>query len=254
MRAARRGESTSTPERGEHRVGALDGGGRAPLLGREAPHGRERRAGRERLVDDPAREPCCQVIDLRHGVSQMVWYTAGHAEEAWMSRWSRMVHRARSSRSLGGGRARAAAQEPQDLIVQSTTSVRDSGLLEQVIIPDFQEQYPQWRLKVVAVGTGQAIANARAGQGDVLIAHSPAQEARFVADGFSLEPEGRTIMWNDFVIVGPQSDPAGGSPPGATTPRPRFEAIAAAGAQGGATSSPAATTRARTRRRRTSGS
>ena len=121
----------------------------------------------------------------------------------------------RMSRTLLGGflalacAPAAAAQEPQDLIVQSTTSVRDSGLLEQVIIPDFQREYPQWQLKVVAVGTGQAIANARAGQGDVLITHAPAQEAQFVADGFSLEPSGRTIMWNDFVIVGPTGDPAG---------------------------------------------
>ena len=74
---------------------------------------------------------------------------------------------------LAGGCRRADAQEPQDLIVQSTTSVRDSGLLEQVIVPEFQREYPQWRLKVVAVGTGQAITNARAGQGDVLITHAP---------------------------------------------------------------------------------
>jgi tungstate transport system substrate-binding protein len=136
---------------------------------------------------------------------------------------------------LGGGVPAAAAQEPQDLIVQSTTSVRDSGLLEQVIIPDFQDRYPQWRLKVVAVGTGQAIANARAGQGDVLITHSPAQEARFVADGFSLEPEGRTIMWNDFVIAGPAGDPAGVLTAGRHDAAAAFEAIAAAGAQGRAT-------------------
>jgi tungstate transport system substrate-binding protein len=129
----------------------------------------------------------------------------------------------------------AAAQEPQDLIVQSTTSVRDSGLLEQVIIPDFQREYPQWRLKVVAVGTGQAIANARAGQGDVLITHAPALEAQFVADGFSLEPSGRTIMWNDFVIIGPPGDPAGVAAAARHDAAAAFEAIAAAGAQGHAT-------------------
>ena len=149
----------------------------------------------------------------------------------------------------------AAAQEPQDLIVQSTTSVRDSGLLEQVIVPDFQRQYPQWQLKVVAVGTGQAITNARAGQGDVLITHSPALEAQFVADGFSLEPEGRTIMWNDFVIVGPPGDPAGvADRRRATTPRPRSRRSPRPAPRGGRRSSRAATTPARTRRRRTSGS
>ncbi len=129
----------------------------------------------------------------------------------------------------------AEAREPQDLVVQSTTSVRDSGLLEQVIVPDFQRQYPQWRLKVVAVGTGQAITNARAGQGDVLITHAPALEAQFVADGFSLEPAGRTIMWNDFVIVGPPGDPAGVAAAARHDAAAAFEAIAAAGAAGRAT-------------------
>ena len=150
-----------------------------------------------------------------------------------VSRWSPMLVCAVVA-VLGGGAA-ASAQEPQDLIVQSTTSVRDSGLLEQVIIPDFQDQYPEWRLKVVAVGTGQAIANARAGQGDVLITHSPAQEAKFVADGFSLEDEGRTVMWNDFVVVGPPGDPAGVLGAGRHDAAAAFEAIAAAGAQGRAT-------------------
>jgi len=136
--------------------------------------------------------------------------------------------------ALGAAEA-ASAQEPQDLIVQSTTSVRDSGLLEQVIVPEFQRAYPQWRLKVVAVGTGQAITNARAGQGDVLITHAPALEAQFVADGFSLEPAGRTIMWNDFVVVGPAGDPAGVAAAARHDAAAAFEAIAAAGAAGRAT-------------------
>ena len=131
--------------------------------------------------------------------------------------------------------APARAQEPQDLVVQSTTSVRDSGLLEQVITPGFQAQYPQWRLKFVSVGTGQAITNARAGQGDVLITHAPALEAQFVRDGFSLEPAGRTIMWNDFVIVGPPGDPAGVAAAARHDAAAAFEAIAAAGAAGRAT-------------------
>ena len=130
----------------------------------------------------------------------------------------------------------AGAQEPQDLVVQSTTSVRDSGLLEQVIVPGLPARsIPQWTLKVVAVGTGQAITNARAGQGDVLITHAPALEAQFVADGFSLEPAGRTIMWNDFVIVGPPGDPAGVAAAARHDAAAAFEAIAAAGAAGRAT-------------------
>jgi len=134
-----------------------------------------------------------------------------------------------------GVAAVASAQEPQDLVVQSTTSVRDSGLLEEVIVPEFQREFPQWRLQVVAVGTGQAITNARAGQGDVLITHAPALEAQFVADGFSLEPVGRTIMWNDFVVVGPPADPAGVAAAASHDAATAFEAIAAAGAAGRAT-------------------
>src|SRR6185312_771830 len=103
----------------------------------------------------------------------------------------------------------ASAQQRRSLIVQSTTSVRDSGLLDQLITPEFKRRYPQYDLKFVAVGTGQAITNARAGQGDVLIGHSPPLEQQFLRDGLSAEPIGRTVMWNDFVIVGPKSDPAG---------------------------------------------
>jgi tungstate transport system substrate-binding protein len=129
----------------------------------------------------------------------------------------------------------ATAQAPQDLVVQSTTSVRDSGLLEKVIFPGFQRRYPEWRLKVVAVGTGQAITNARAGQGDVLITHAPAPEERFVADGYSLEEAGRTIMWNDYVVVGPPGDPAGVAAAAGKDAAAAFSAIAQAGAAGRAT-------------------
>jgi tungstate transport system substrate-binding protein len=132
---------------------------------------------------------------------------------------------------LGAGAANAGAQQ-QDLIVQSTTSVRDSGLLDQLITPQFERRYPQWNLKFVAVGTGQAITNARAGQGDVLIGHSPALEQQFVQDGFSFEPIGRTVMWNDFVVVGPANDPAGILRAARNDAVGALEAIAAAGAAG----------------------
>jgi tungstate transport system substrate-binding protein len=127
--------------------------------------------------------------------------------------------------------ANAGAQQ-QDLIVQSTTSVRDSGLLDQLITPQFERRYPEWNLKFVAVGTGQAIANARAGQGDVLIAHAPPLEQQFVNDGFSYERVGRAVMWNDFVIVGPSGDPAGILRAARHDAAAAFEAIAAAGAAG----------------------
>jgi tungstate transport system substrate-binding protein len=124
------------------------------------------------------------------------------------------------------------AQSKRALLVQSTTSVRDSGLLEQLIAPQFKRRFPQYDLKFIAVGTGQAIANARAGQGDVLIGHSPALERKFVADGFSAEPVGRTVMWNDFVVVGPPGDPAGILRAARHDGVRALEAIAAAGRAG----------------------
>jgi tungstate transport system substrate-binding protein len=128
--------------------------------------------------------------------------------------------------------ATAGAQQKRPLIVQSTTSVRDSGVLDQLITPQFARRFPQYDLKFVAVGTGQAITNARAGQGDVLIGHSPELEKQFVADGFSYEPIGRTVMWNDFVVVGPASDPAGILRAARNDAVSAFEAVAAAGATG----------------------
>jgi len=130
------------------------------------------------------------------------------------------------------GATAAGARQPRPLIVQSTTSVRDSGVLDQLITPAFERRFPQYDLRFVAVGTGQAITNARAGQGDVLIGHSPALEAQFVSEGFSDEPIGRTVMWNDFVIVGPASDPAGILRAARNDAVSAFEAIAAAGAAG----------------------
>ena len=128
--------------------------------------------------------------------------------------------------------APGATAQTQDLVVQSTTSVRDSGLLDQLITPQFERRYPQVNLKFVAVGTGQAITNARAGQGDVLIGHSPPQEAQFLADGFSYESIGRTVMWNDYVLVGPAADPAGVLRAARNDAAGAFQAIAAAGAAG----------------------
>src|SRR3954465_9662236 len=134
-----------------------------------------------------------------------------------------------SARDTG---AAPAAQEKRAIIVQSTTSVRDSGVLEKLIAPQFKRRFPQYDLKFIAVGTGQAIANARAGQGAVLIGPSPALGGRFGGEGFSFEPVGRTVMWNDFVIVGPASDPAGILRAARNDAVGAFEAIAAAGAAG----------------------
>ena len=144
-------------------------------------------------------------------------------------RWAAAVAIAAAA-ALTGAASAGAQQRP--LIVQSTTSVRDSGVLDQLITPQFKKRFPQYDLKFVAVGTGQAITNARAGQGDVLIGHSPALEQQFVRDGFSDEPIGRTVMWNDFVIVGPASDPAGILRAARNDGVGALEAIANAGAAG----------------------
>jgi tungstate transport system substrate-binding protein len=102
-----------------------------------------------------------------------------------------------------------AAAHASDVIVQGTTDVRDAGLLDDVIVPGFHSAYPQYTLKYIAVGTGQAITNAEAGQGDAVLTHAPTQEAQFVSAGFSDAPFGRAIFYSDYVIIGPQDDPAG---------------------------------------------
>src|SRR5262245_6966730 len=89
------------------------------------------------------------------------------------------------------------------VIVQGTTDIRDAGLLEEVIEPGFHAAYPQYELKYIAVGTGQAITNAKAGQGDALVTHAPTQEKTFVEEGYSLEPRGRAVFYSDYVIPGP---------------------------------------------------
>ena len=90
------------------------------------------------------------------------------------------------------------------IIVQSTTSTQNSGLFK-AILPQFTEA-SGIEVRVVAVGTGQAIKNATNGDGDVLLVHAKASEEKFVAAGFGVERF--DIMYNDFVIVGPEDDPA----------------------------------------------
>ena len=90
------------------------------------------------------------------------------------------------------------------IVVQSTTSIRNSGLLDH-LLPEFTAQ-SGIEVRVVAVGTGQAIRNARNGDADVLLVHAKSAEEAFVAEGFGVERF--DLMYNDFVIVGPASDPA----------------------------------------------
>jgi tungstate transport system substrate-binding protein len=90
------------------------------------------------------------------------------------------------------------------IIVQSTTSTQNSGLFEH-ILPAFTEK-TGIEVRVVAVGTGQALKNAENGDGDVVLVHSKPDEEKFVADGWGTKR--RDVMYNDFIVVGPAADPA----------------------------------------------
>ena len=101
--------------------------------------------------------------------------------------------------------ASGANAEDRFIIVQSTTSTQNSGLLD-YLLPIFKEK-TGIEVRVVAVGTGQAIKNAQNGDGDVLLVHAKPAEEKFVAEGWGVERF--DVMYNDFVIVGPANDPAG---------------------------------------------
>ena len=91
------------------------------------------------------------------------------------------------------------------IIVQSTTSTQNSGLFD-AILPEFTRE-TGIEVRIVAVGTGQAIKNAANGDGDVLLVHAKADEEAFVAEGLGVARF--DLMYNDFVLVGPTEDPAG---------------------------------------------
>nr|VFJ97629.1 MAG: tungstate transport system substrate-binding protein [Candidatus Kentron sp. H]VFJ98164.1 MAG: tungstate transport system substrate-binding protein [Candidatus Kentron sp. H]VFK03226.1 MAG: tungstate transport system substrate-binding protein [Candidatus Kentron sp. H] len=91
------------------------------------------------------------------------------------------------------------------IVVASTTSTQNSGLYDH-ILPIFRNK-TGIEVRVVAVGTGQAIRLAERGDADVLLVHHKASEERFVADGFGVQRH--PVMYNDFVIVGPGADPVG---------------------------------------------
>lgn len=90
------------------------------------------------------------------------------------------------------------------IILQSTTSTRDSGFYEH-LLPKFTKKYG-FDVRVVAVGTGQALKNAKRCDADVLIVHHEKSEEKFVNEGFGLFR--KVFMFNDYVLVGPKSDPA----------------------------------------------
>src|SRR5215470_773390 len=98
----------------------------------------------------------------------------------------------------------AQAQE-KSIVVASTTSPRDSGLFGH-ILPMFKAK-TGIDVRVVAQGTGKALDTGRQGDADVVFVHAKAEEEKFVADGFGVKRH--PVMYNDFVLIGPKSDPAG---------------------------------------------
>ncbi len=112
----------------------------------------------------------------------------------------------------------------EELILATTTSTQDSGLLD-VLVPEFEDQ-TGYEVKVIAVGSGQAIEMGTRGDADVLLTHAPSSEEQFVADGYGVNRQ--LVMHNDFIIVGPADDPAGIQ--GETDALAAMQAIADAGA------------------------
>jgi tungstate transport system substrate-binding protein len=109
---------------------------------------------------------------------------------------------------LGTGLGGIAAQaEERYITVASTTSTEQSGLFGH-LLPAF-EQASGIQVRVIALGTGQALDMARRGDADVVFVHDREAEEKFLAEGYSLKRE--DVMYNDFVLVGPKPDPAGAS-------------------------------------------
>jgi tungstate transport system substrate-binding protein len=100
--------------------------------------------------------------------------------------------------------APAIAQD-RSIVVASTTSTQDSGLFG-YLLPIFKAK-TGIDVKVIAQGTGQALDTARRGDADVVFVHAKSQEEKFVAEGFGVKRS--DVMYNDFVLIGPKSDPAG---------------------------------------------
>ena len=97
-----------------------------------------------------------------------------------------------------------AAPKQKNIILATTTSTQDTGLLD-VLIPIFEKQTGYF-VKTIAVGSGQAMAMGQKGEADVLLVHSPDAEKTFIAEGLGVNR--RLVMHNDFVIVGPSADQA----------------------------------------------
>jgi len=122
--------------------------------------------------------------------------------------------------------APAGAQAPPaTIILSTTTSTQDSGLLD-VLVPMF-ERKSGYSVKTISVGTGQALALAAKGEADVTLAHAPSLEKKYVAEGKMTNR--RLVMYNDFVVIGPEDDPA--KIKGEKSARAAFKKIAETGSR-----------------------
>src|SRR3954465_14418055 len=109
------------------------------------------------------------------------------------------------SLALAGALCSPALAQDKSILVASTTSTQDSGLFGH-ILPVFKAK-TGIDVKVISQGTGQALDTGRRGDADVVFVHARPQEEKFIADGFGVKRY--AVMYNDFVLIGPRSDPAG---------------------------------------------
>lgn len=107
--------------------------------------------------------------------------------------------------SIIGFIANIKAEDSKNIILATTTSVQDTGLLD--VLNDAFQIKTGYVVKAIAVGTGQALKMGKLGEADILWVHSPADEKEFVDEGYGIERV--TFMHNDFVVLGPRNDPAG---------------------------------------------
>jgi tungstate transport system substrate-binding protein len=106
--------------------------------------------------------------------------------------------------ALVAGAQPVPAAGSRTVILSTTTSTQDSGLLD-VLVPLFEKQ-TGYSVKTISVGTGQALALAARGEADVTLAHAPSVEKKYVAEGRMNNR--RLVMYNDFLVIGPEADPA----------------------------------------------
>lgn len=122
-----------------------------------------------------------------------------------MNRFARLRWVLFLAAALGASSLAATPPAQKAVILATTTSTQDSGLLDE-LIPRFEKQ-TGYAVKTIAVGSGQAIAMGKRGEADVLLVHSPEAELGLVADGAGVNR--RIVMHNDFILIGPPADPAG---------------------------------------------